>query len=113
MGRVIDLIYHACKDIVYKPSLIHDGSFMLQISDDLLDELPEFEAHLEYELKNKKSEFVEASQKKAVPLKEIIKKLFSPTNLNNQDSTKMLKTITTIGIQALIGELLEIRLSPR
>ena len=62
---------------------------------------------MEYEFKNKKSEFVEASQTKAVPLKELIKELFSPTNLDNQDSTKMLETITTIGIQALIDELLD------
>ena len=42
-----------------------------------------------------------------VPLKELIKELFSPTNLDNQDITKMLVTITTIGIQALIDELLD------
>ena len=65
------------------------------------------EAHLEYEFKNKKSEFVEASQKKAVPLKELIKEFFSPTNLDNQDSTKILETITTIGIKALIDELID------
>ena len=46
MGRAIDLIYHDCKDIVHEPSLIHDESFMLHIFDDLLEELPEFEAHL-------------------------------------------------------------------
>ena len=62
---------------------------------------------MEYEFKNKKSEFVKASQTKAVPLKELIKELFSPTNLGNQDSTKMLETITTIGTQALIYELLD------
>ena len=72
-----------------------------------MEELPEFEAHMEYEFKNKKSEFVEASQTKAVPLKELIKELFSPTNLDNQDITKMLETITIIGIQALIDELLD------
>ena len=39
-------------------------------------------------------------------MKELIKELFSPTNFDNKDSTKMLETITTIGIQALIDELL-------
>ena len=68
MGQDIDLIYHACRDIVHEPLLIHDESFMLHIFDDLLEELLEFEAHLEYEFKNKKSEFVEASQTKVVPL---------------------------------------------
>ena len=107
MGRAIDLIYHACKEIIQDPSLIHEELFMLHIFNDLLEELPEFEAHLEYEFKNKKSEFVEALQTKAVPLKEIIKELFSPTNLDNQDRTEMIETITTIGIQALIDELLD------
>ena len=51
--------------------------------------------------------FFEASQTKAVPLKELIKELFSPTNLDNQDNIKMLEMITTIGIQALIDELLD------
>ena len=60
------------------------------IFDDLLEELPKFEAHLEYEFKNNKSEFVEAFQTKAVPLKKLIKELFSPTNLDNQDITEML-----------------------
>ena len=40
-------------------------------------------------------------------MKELIKELFSPTNLDNQDITKMLENITTIGIQALIDELLD------
>ena len=62
---------------------------------------------MDYEFKNKKSEFVEASQTKAVPLKELIKELFSLTNLDNQDSTKILETITTICIQALIDALID------
>ena len=88
MRRDIDLIYHAGEDIVHKLSLIHYESFMLHIFNDLREELQEFEAHLEYEFKNKKSEFVEASQTKAVPLKDLIKELFSPTKLDNQDSTE-------------------------
>ena len=62
---------------------------------------------MEYEFKNKKSDSVEALQTKAVPLKELIKELYSPINLDNQDITKMLETITTIGIQALIDDLLD------
>ena len=57
MVRAIELIYHACEDIVHETLLIHDELFMLHIFNDLLEELPEFEAHLEYEFKNKKSEF--------------------------------------------------------
>ena len=86
MGQAVDLIYHACGDIVHELLLIHDESFMLHILDDLLEELPDFEAHLDYEFKNKKSEFIETLQTKAVPLKELIKELFLPTKLDNQDN---------------------------
>ena len=37
LGRAIDLIYHACEEIVHKLSLIHDESLMLHIFDDLLE----------------------------------------------------------------------------
>ena len=40
-------------------------------------------------------------------MKELIKELLCPTNLDNQDSIEMLETITTIGIQALIDELID------
>ena len=40
-------------------------------------------------------------------MKELIKELFLPTNLDNQDSTEMLETIITIVTQALIDELLD------
>ena len=52
MGWAIDLIYQSCEDIVHEPLLIHDESFMFHIFDDLLEELPEFEANFEYEFKN-------------------------------------------------------------
>ena len=53
MGQTIDLIYHPCEDIFHEPLIIHDESLMLHIFDDLLEELPEFESHLEYEFKTK------------------------------------------------------------
>ena len=56
---------------------------------------------------NKGLSIVEALYTKTVPLKDLIKELFSPTNLDNQDSTEILETITTIGIEALIDELLD------
>ena len=107
MGRAIDLIHCACKEIVDDVSLIHDESFMLHIFDELLEELPEFKAYLEYEFKDKKLEYVEASQTKAVPLRELIKELFAPTDPDNQESTEMLETLALIGTPALIGELID------
>ena len=59
MGRAVDLIHSACKDIVNDVTLIHDKSYMLHIFDEFLVELPKFKAYLEYEFESKKSDFVE------------------------------------------------------
>ena len=66
MGRAIDLIHSACNDIIDDTTLIHNKSYMLHIFDELLVELSEFKTFMDYELKNKMTEFVEASQTKAV-----------------------------------------------
>ena len=105
MGRSVDLIHSTCNDVIDDITLIHDDSYMLHIFDKLLIDPPKFQAFIDYEFKNKMSEFVQASQTKAVPLKELIKELFAPTNQDNQDSTQMLENIAAIGIQALIDEL--------
>ena len=60
---------------------------------------------MEYEFENKKSAYVEESKEKAVPLKELVKELFSPENLDNQDSTDTLYKMAEIGIAALVVEL--------
>ena len=59
---------------------------------------------MEYEFENKKSAYVEESKDKAVPLKELVKELFSPENLDSQDSTDTLEKIASIGIAELVVE---------
>ena len=54
MGRAVDMIHSACKDIIYNVTLIHNYLYMRHIFDNLCDELPEFKAFLEYEIENKK-----------------------------------------------------------
>ena len=93
-GTSYDLIYQACQDIVDDVTLIYDKSYMLHIFDEFLEELPEFKAFIEYESENKMSDFVVASSTKAVPLKELVKELFSSTNLDNQDSTEILELLS-------------------
>ena len=93
MGRAIDLIHHACQEIIDDNTLIYNESYMLHIFDEFMEELPEFQARMEYTFKNK-----------AVPIKDLIKELFSPTNLDNRDSTEMLEKIASIGIKALTDE---------
>ena len=57
MGRAVDLIHSACNDIIDDITLIHDESYMLHIFDELLIDLPEFKAFMDYEFKNKMSKF--------------------------------------------------------
>ena len=56
-------------------------------------------------LRTKKTEYVEASSTKAVPLKELIKEIFHPVDEDNHHSTEMLENLAGIGIAALIAEL--------
>ena len=105
MGRAVDTIHSACKEIIDNVTLIHDDLYMLHIFDKLCNDLPEFNTFFEYEFENKKSAFVEKSKEKAVPLKELVNELFSPENLDNQDSTDTLEKIAAIRIAALVVDL--------
>ena len=46
MGRAIDFIHSACKEIVNDVPLIHDESFMFHIFDELREKLPEFDEYV-------------------------------------------------------------------
>ena len=41
----------------------------------------------------------------AVPIKELVKELSSPENIDNQDSTDTLEKIAAIGIAALVVDM--------
>ena len=58
---------------------------------------------MEHEFENKNSAYVEESKEKEVPLNELVKELFSPENLDNQDSTDTLENISEIGIAAYLS----------
>ena len=62
MGRAVDMIHSAWKDIIDNSTFIHNDFYMLHIFDELRDELPEFKAFLEYEFDKKKSAYVEESK---------------------------------------------------
>ena len=55
MGRAVDMINSAFKDIIDNVTLIHNYLYMLHIFDELCDELPEFKAFLEYDFVKKVS----------------------------------------------------------
>ena len=105
MGRAVNMIHNACKDMIDNVTLINNDLYMLHIFDQLRDELPEFKAFLEYDFENKTSAYVGESKEKAVPLKELVKELFSPENLDNHKSTDTLDKIASIGILAFVVEM--------
>ena len=105
MRRAVDMINSACKDIIDNFTLVHNDLYMLHIFDKLRDELPEFKEFLDYEFENKKSAYVEERKDKAVPVKELVNELFSPENLDSQDSIEALEKIAAIGIAALVVEM--------
>ena len=107
MGRGVDIIYDACIDILDDITLIHDEAFMMHIFDDLRKELLDFDTYLTTEFTIRQSHYVKKSKTKAVPLKMLIKELFTPADPDNQSSSKMLEKVAAIGIQAILDELLD------
>ena len=105
MGQALGLIYNAYNDIVAEVSLVQDTSFMLHIFDKLCKEIPESDAYLKNEFENKKTDYVELSKTKAVPLKKLTKELVHPVNKDNQDSTEILEKLAGVGILALSDKL--------
>ena len=105
MGRVIDILHTACNDLIYYPILIHDKSFMMHIYDPIIDELPEFKYYMEYQCEYWTSNYAASSKTREVPLKKLIKELFTLTDRDNQYRTNVLEKLTVIGIQALLDEL--------
>ena len=97
-------IYDACIDILDDITLIHNKTFMMHIFDDLCKELPDFDTHLTIEFMIRQSHSVKKTKTKAVPLKMLIKELFTLADPNNQSSTEMLEKVTAIGIQAILDQ---------
>ena len=93
MGRAADILHTACGQLLDDIKLIHDKKFMMNMFDDIANEIPEFKDFLEYEFKNKKTEFISASQTKSVPYSKLIDELFSPKDDDNKDSTEILETV--------------------
>ena len=100
MGRAIDIIHTACKDIIEDTGLIHDESFMMHIFDQLRQELPEFDEYLDYMFETKSLDNVQSNaEQKQVINKRLIKELFTPSDRDNQDSNKMLKQLLLLAFK--------------
>ncbi|KAL7525826.1 hypothetical protein ACHAWF_001522 [Thalassiosira exigua] len=99
MGEAMDLLLDACEEILDNTRLIHNrGSYMMELYSELADELPEFKDYLSKQLEDSTTHIVETSRTKAVPLSRLLDELFSPRDVDNQESTEMLEKVAAVGI---------------
>jgi len=82
---------------------------MMGMMDDWADEIPDFKEYLHHQFNDNKQRKVAESDSWAVPLKEVRRELFSPSDQDNKDSTPLLETLAKIACQAWIKELLDPR----
>ena len=99
------ILHTDCNDLIDEPRLIHDKSFMMHIYDPIMDDLPEFKDYMDYHCEDWTSHYAASSKTMEVPLKKLIKELFTPTDRDTQYSTNFLEKLTVIGIQELLYEL--------
>ena len=70
-----------------------------------MDDLTEFKYYMDYKCEYQTSHYAASSKTREVPLKKLIKELFTPTDRDNQDNTNVLEKLNVIGIQELLGDL--------
>ena len=81
---------------------------MMGIMDPWEAELPPFQEYSDQKLKQQKTKcFNSTSTTKAVPLKELHKELFSPTDQYNKDSTQMLEDLGVVAATHWVQDLLD------
>ena len=87
------ILHTAFNDLIYEPRLINDKLFMMHIYNPLMDEIPEFKDYMDYQCKDITSHYSASSKTREVPLKKLIKELFTPIYHDNQDSTNILEKL--------------------
>ena len=108
MGVVLEKLKYDLNVIVYQPELIHDETFMMGIMYPWEAYFPPFWEYLDHKLKQQKTNYFNSMPAtKAVPLKELRKELFSPTNQDNKDSTQMLEELGFVAATRWVPELLD------
>ena len=107
LGWVLDKLKLDLEAIVEDPQLIHDEEFMMGMMDEWAEELPPFKEYLTRQFEKKKTSYFASTRAKAVPLKELRKELFHPSDEDNKDSTSMLEIVAVIASKAWVKELLD------
>jgi hypothetical protein len=108
LGKVLDKLKLNLEEIAEEPELIHDESFMMGLMDDWADELPPFCEYLTHQFEEKKQTlFDDESGTKVVPLAELRKELFHPTDSDNKACTPFLEEYAKVAAEAWIAELVD------
>ena len=108
MRKVLDKLKYDLNMIVYQTELIHDESFMMVMMYPWSAQLPPFQYYLDQKLKQQKTNYFNStSTTKSFHIKKIRKQLFSPTDQDNKDSTKILEDLGFFAVTRWVQELLD------
>eukprot|EP00957_Ditylum_brightwellii_P100912 7691121-Ditylum_brightwellii.AAC.1 len=91
IGRMFDMLHLTLNKVLTNIKLIHDKSTMMNIFEELYVELPESKDYSTYKFEMKKTQNVVKSSTKAVPLKLLLKELFTSQDIDNKEATSMLE----------------------
>ena len=97
MGKLLDKPKDNLNMIVDQPGLIHEESLVMVMMDPWAVELPPFQDYLYHKLKQHNTNYLNSTKTtKSVPLKELLKYMFSPTNQGNTYITKILEDLVVV-----------------
>ena len=97
IGKVVDKLNKDLQSIVNTPELIHDQEFIMGVLTVWEEELPEFKEYRHDVIKkNRTGYFNDTAKKKAFPLKELLKELFTLADQDNKDTTPILENLAVV-----------------
>ena len=105
MGRVLDTLYAAVKEIVKSPSLFLCESYMMNIFDEYRRELPPFADYLRHTFKERRMMMRSTATGLRVAHLALAKKeIFRPKRKTNKESTAHMLDLVKIGMKRMKEE---------
>ena len=89
LGKVLDKLKDDLESLIDQTDLIHDELFMMGIMDQWANELKPFREYMKHAFEKKKPILFADTGATAVPLKEMRREIFHPTDKDNKDSTPL------------------------
>ena len=81
-----------------------DEKFMMHLFDKIVDELPEFQEHLQRMHEEKNMLVVGGNGTKVVPMAMLCKEMFDPVEESNQETTEVAKDLGKMVAEAMLQE---------